>query len=175
VLEGAVLTTTEGLPRVKSIFIGDLPSLKDVVLTAQEIRLETPSAERIELTFPAMDDPINDARALQLENTTVVSVAASFGDQTPFYARFDNVPGDLAIPGVLPPVSRFSWKKTVPELATLQQFGAPSTSVSFSLTPDESYPIIADYLAWLREQGSTVDVGVSDENGIAVPLEEIEG
>ena len=101
----------------------------------------------------------------------------TFEDQTPLYALFlRDVAEDFAIDAspTLPHVERFDWVRTVPaNLGVLQQFGRPSVHVNFGLLADETYPLIADYVAWLREEAPNTKIGLNDENGTSLELSDI--
>ena len=160
--QAANLVTTRGLPKVREVGVGDgMPLLTEIVLTAdKDISIASTTATSIELTFAPIevtsDEPAGYSRALFLFGIAPKSVSVTFGDQDPLHALFlQDVAEDFTIDASpsLPHVERFDWVRTVPaNLGVLQQFGRPSVHVNFGLLADETYPLIADYVAWLREE-----------------------
>lgn len=171
-----VLETTTGLPVLRNIEIGgDVPALGEIVLTVdQGLSIAATPADSITVTYPPFDPPAGGGqRSLSLFGALPASVSVTFEDQAPVYALFlQDVAEDFTIDASpsLPHVERFDWVRTVPaDLAVLQQFGRPSVHANFLLLADETYPLIADYVAWLREEAPNTKIGLNDEN--AAPLE----
>jgi hypothetical protein len=174
------LKTTKGLPVLRDIRIGaGLPALGEIVLSVdQELSIAATPADSITVTYPPFDPPDGGGeRSLSLFGALQASVSVTFEDQAPLYALFlQDVAEDFTIDASpsLPQVERFSWAKTVPaNLGVLQQFGTPSLHANFLLLADETYPLIVDYVAWLREEAPNTKIGLNDENGTPLELSDI--
>jgi hypothetical protein len=174
------LETTSGLPVLRNIEIsGAVPALGEIVLTVdQGLSIAATPADSITVTYPVFDPPEGGGqRSLALFGALPSSVSVTFEDQTPLYALFlRDVAEDFTIDASpsLPHVERFDWVRTVPaDLAVLQQFGRPSVQASFSLLADETYPLIVNYVAWLREEAPNTKIGLNDENGAPLELADI--
>ena len=174
------LKTTTGLPVLREIRIGaGLPALGEIVVSVdQELSIAATPADSITVTYPPFDPPDGGGlRSLSLFGAPQASVSVTFEDQTPLYALFlRDVAEDFAIDAspTLPHVERFDWGRTVPaNLGVLQQFGRPSVHVNFGLLADETYPLVADYVAWLREEAPNTKIGLNDENGTSLELSDI--
>jgi hypothetical protein len=180
--EAVALQTTSGLPFLREVYVGvglPLPSLTEVVLTADHpsvFGLGAASIASITLTYPPfVPAPGGGVRGLNLHGPLASPVSLVFEDQYPIYlVELSEV--DFAIDAApsLPHVERLQWTSTVPaDLSVLQQFGRPSVYANFSLMPEEAYPILADYVAWLREEAPDTEVAVGDENGDPLELSDI--
>jgi hypothetical protein len=180
------LETTRGLPVVRVVSIADedqtMPLLREIVLHVDgAVGILGTSAVSIDVTFSPLDAEVaatqNFARALSLNRVLPASVSATFEDQAPVYTLFlQDVAEDFTIDASpsLPQVERFSWAKTVPaNLGVLQQFGTPSLHANFLLLADETYPLIVDYVAWLREEAPNTKIGLNDEIGTPLELSDI--
>ena len=159
--------------------LGDLvPSLTEVVLTADNMGVRNVAQASVALTFPLFEpEPTGGERALFLEGPLPSSISLTFEDQEPLYnLTLRDVDANFTINASpsLVPVERLDWWGTVPaDLAVLQQFGRPSVHVNFILTTEEAYPVIADYVAWLREEAPETKIGLSDEEGNPLELSDV--